>query len=115
MRDVKRYISSWIMLFLFVVYQTGIVGFSHVHVVNGVVVIHSHLFAGDDHEHTENQVASLQCLCHFECSEVPSELSLAPVERWCRLMDFDIRESKPAQSMMWAFDLRGPPSVCFAA
>lgn len=100
------------MLLLFVVYQMGVVCFPHVHVVNGVVVIHSHLFVDDSHEHTEQAVVSLQSIGHYHCTDVPECVELEEVNRWSVVYYCASIVSAPQKGMLWAFDQRGPPSVC---
>lgn len=43
---------------LFIAYLGGITLFTHSHVVNGVIIVHSHPFKGQ-HEHTEVQLETI--------------------------------------------------------
>ena len=100
------------MLLLFVVYQVGITSFVHVHIVNGVTVVHSHLTVDNEHEHTANQVASIDYICHFVCSDVPECVTLEAV-----CSEFVQRQYAEAlvsvvRIAVRAFCLRGPPAVC---
>ena len=100
------------MLLLFVVYQVGITSFVHVHIVNGVTVVHSHLTVDNEHEHTANQVASIDYICHFVCSDVPECVTLKAV-----CSEFVQRQYAEAlvsvvRIAVRAFCLRGPPAVC---
>lgn len=52
------------LLTLFVAYQVGITMFSHVHYVNGVMIVHSHP-SSDNHTHTEGQYLTLAQVSDF--------------------------------------------------
>ena len=47
------------MLTLFVAYQVSITMFTHVHYVNGVMIVHSHPSADNEHTHSESQILTL--------------------------------------------------------
>lgn len=51
---------------LFLCYQVGIIAFTHVHYVNGVMVVHSHPSGSDKHEHTATQLLLIGQLSHVE-------------------------------------------------
>lgn len=53
-------------MLLFSCYYSGISMFSHVHIVNGSSVVHSHLGGGVDHEHNDSQYAVIDILSHFQ-------------------------------------------------
>ena len=110
--SLLRVIKAWAMLLLFVVYQVGITSFVHVHIVNGVTVVHSHLTVDNEHEHTANQVASIDYICHYVCSDVPECVTLEAV---C----YELVQRHYAEALVstlpkaiCAFCLRGPPAVC---
>ena len=58
------------LLTLFLAYQVSITMFSHVHYINGVMLVHSHPASGN-HNHTEGQLLTL--------STVSSFISIEPV------------------------------------
>ena len=107
-----RMIKAWVMLLLFVTYQVGITSFVHVHIVNGVTVVHSHLMGDSEHDHTEKQVTSIVCCCHYFCADVPEAVAIAApyVER----LQVDYAEALVGEvtSEVPTFCLRGPPAVC---
>jgi hypothetical protein len=109
---LKRYIASWSMLLLFVVYQIGAVSFPHVHIINGVAIFHSHFSSDDNHEHTAKQVDSLDCICQFVCSDVPTLVSFVPLVR----SEVVVRYAEPLfaehKGSVNHFNKRGPPSIC---
>ena len=65
MRHLRKY-SAVILMLLFSCYYSGISMFSHVHIVNGSSVVHSHLGGGVDHEHSDSQYAVIDILSHFQ-------------------------------------------------
>lgn len=69
MRRVRTY-SAYILLLLFCCYYSGVSLFSHVHIINGATVIHSHLGGNSEHDHSESQHAVIELLSHFhsECA-----------------------------------------------
>jgi hypothetical protein len=110
--SLLRMIKAWVMLLLFVVYQVGVTSFVHVHIVNGVTVVHSHLLGDSEHDHTEAQVKSIELTCHYVCSDVPEAVAVAApsVER----LQADYAEALVGEvtSDVPTFCLRGPPAVC---
>lgn len=59
---------------LFITYLGGITLFTHSHVVNGVIIVHSHPFKGE-HEHTEVQLETIFYLSSFILSSLPELLT----------------------------------------
>lgn len=56
----NRYVLIPLMLLtLFVMYQVSITMFAHVHYVNGVMIVHSHPSADNEHTHTEGQILTM--------------------------------------------------------
>lgn len=56
----RRYIvAPLLLLALFLTYQVSITLFTHVHIVNGVMIVHSHPSSEKHHTHTTGQVISI--------------------------------------------------------
>lgn len=68
MRRVKRVLSSLLLLTLFTVYQAGITMFTHVHYVNGVMIVHSHPSHGK-HTHSKTEIVVINRLSSFHSLE----------------------------------------------
>ncbi len=66
------------LLLLFVSYFSGISLFTHTHVVNGVVIAHSHPFAKDKHNHSITQVLAFNKAGHFQSVEIAEFESVTP-------------------------------------
>ena len=71
-----RNILKWFLPLLFIAYLGGITLFTHSHVVNGVIIVHSHPFKGE-HSHTEAQVETIFFLSSFVASSLPTILFVA--------------------------------------
>lgn len=72
-----RNIMKWFLPLLFILYLGGITLFTHSHVINGVIIVHSHPFKGE-HEHTEVQFETIFYLSAVVSSALPELLSVAP-------------------------------------
>lgn len=69
-KNTRTWIRAASLLFLtvFVAYYAIISAYAHVHVVNGVMVVHSHPFS-DQHSHTAGQTLVLHYLTDFHSLE----------------------------------------------
>ena len=66
MKYQRRYIVIPIFLLtLFVAYQASIMHFSHIHYINGVMIVHSHPSTNNQHTHTEGQALTLAHISHW--------------------------------------------------
>lgn len=67
--EVKRLllnITRYFLPILFVSYLVSFTFFAHVHVVNGVTIVHSHPFKkGAAHEHSTVELQLIHCLSHL--------------------------------------------------
>ena len=97
------------LLALFVAYQASITMFSHIHYVNGVMIVHSHPSADNGHTHTEGQILTFANLsawmgtepvCTFLC-----EVSLSVFDTLECKRDFRFFSDKHEHSIF----LRAPP------
>lgn len=109
----RRYILIPLMLLtLFVAYQASITMFAHIHYINGVMIVHSHPSADDQHSHTETQIVTMAQVSNFLGMEPTfvtiEEISLSlfktlEYKRECRFL-FDAYLSDVS--------LRAPPVCC---
>ena len=66
----RRYIvAPLLLLALFLTYQVSITLFTHVHIVNGVMIVHSHPSSEKHHTHTTGQVISIAHLSTIQTLE----------------------------------------------
>lgn len=71
MKSLRTYLAVALLL-LFGWYYSSINMFSHVHIVNGVSVSHSHMGGGTEHGHTDSQYLLIDLLSNFQIeSAVP--------------------------------------------
>lgn len=69
-RRIKK-IMGYLLLILFLGYYGSITLFTHTHIVNGVIIVHSHPFSSGNqknpisHQHTANSFTLIQFLSHF--------------------------------------------------
>lgn len=109
MRERKYIFIPLSLLTLFVAFQTSILMFSHIHYVNGVMIVHSHPSNDAQHTHTEGQILTLAHVSHWVGIE-PSCTTLGEV---C-LSVFDMLECKRyihllADKYAHCICLRAPP------
>ena len=105
----KRYrIIAALLLLLFAHYWCGISLFTHSHVVNGVVVVHSHPYKAE-HAHTQSQIKTIFQLSTFQtlgdaspCIELPFWL----IPLWS--ITFACSYSLPRHQVTAVYT-RGPP------
>ena len=100
------------LLTLFVTYQVSITMFAHVHYVNGVMIVHSHPSADNEHTHSETQILTLAKISEWMGTE-PVFVSVDEVE----LSVFDTLEcERKARTLSDLYaaciSLRAPP-FCF--
>lgn len=109
----NRYILIPLMLLtLFVTYQVSITMFAHVHYVNGVMIVHSHPSANQEHTHSEAQILTLAQMSDWLGTE-PDFVILGEVS----LSVFDTLECERKSRMcsdlnLRSISLRAPPFYC---
>lgn len=113
--NTRAWIRTTASLFLtvFVVYYAIISAYAHVHVVNGVMVVHSHPFS-DQHTHTAGQTLVLHYLTDFHSLEASVPLFVSSPFQPAFLIDYT--EHVPT-CLLPEFDsgigLRAPPYSSF--
>ena len=108
MKRVRTY-SAFVLLVVFCCYYSGISMFSHVHIVNGSTVVHSHLGGTTEHDHSASQYAVIDILSHFESE---GAVSFCNVESpFFLLSEFCIGYYEPSHlnEAHAVHTLRGPP------
>ncbi|WP_455592999.1 hypothetical protein [Bacteroides sp.] len=110
MRSVKRVLVSLLLLTLFTTYVVSITMFTHMHYVNGVMVVHSHLYKGT-HSHTESNILIMAHFASFHSLEADVHQYEAPE----RLMLYTVEEPESISVLMGehfkVLSLRAPPSL----
>ena len=68
-----KYLIRYFLLILFLGYTAGITLFTHLHVVNGISIVHSHPFKKDiQHTHTALEFELIQMLNHYVSTNPPA-------------------------------------------
>lgn len=111
MMNSKRAYKALFLLILFCCYYSGISMFSHVHLVNGSSIVHSHLGGGNEHSHSDSQYAVIDMLSHFQ-SECAADLFSDGI-RFFLLSETAYSHDAPSlsESVCLALSLRGPPQA----
>ena len=106
-----RNILKWFLPLLFIAYLGGITLFTHSHVVNGVIIVHSHPFKGE-HSHTEAQVETIFFLSSFVASSLPAILFVASALLvLLRVLSVPAVEHIKCVLVRCGISLRAPPVV----
>lgn len=113
MRIIKNIFIAVCLLALFVAYQMSITMFSHVHYINGVMIVHSHPSDDNQHNHTETQVITLVQAASF--------IGVEPAQTWIEpviLPEFNIIETDRGVGFVSSSHtsqsrLRAPPAAFF--
>ena len=115
---INTYIR-WILPALFLFYYGGIISFTHVHVVNGVTIVHAHPYkqrdAGGLHHHSLHELQ-----LYHQLSVVSQEddaiQSLRIPPYWPLLLCLldDEKQADAKQADVVHFYLRAPPCCSFA-
>ena len=66
-----------LLLTLFITYYAMVAAFTHVHIVNGVMIVHSHPFSSP-HEHSSSQAMVLHFMTTFQSLEAEISTPLHP-------------------------------------
>lgn len=80
-------VTASLFLTIFLVYYAIVSAYAHVHVVNGVMVVHSHPFS-DQHSHTAGQTLVLHYLTDFHSLEASAPLSVESPNRSLLFIDY---------------------------
>ena len=69
MRKIRSY-SAFFLLLIFLCYYSSIRFFSHVHIVNGNSIVHSHLGGSSDHNHSDSEYTVIDILSQFQSDSI---------------------------------------------
>lgn len=107
--------SGLLMLLLFGSYSANTSLFNHKHIVDGVIVIHSHFYSGSaetpQHNHTSQQFSTISALSLFVSLAAGIVLFSFVVSRISHKIE-TIYLSHVEQSDSLYISLRAPPVLC---
>ena len=109
-KQKKKIIGALSLLVLFIMYQTSITAFTHVHYVNGVMITHSHPFHGT-HSHSQTSLLVIGHLSVFHSSGVDVYEVQHPMRPLLSML-----RAKPATptvkgEVIRTLSLRAPPAL----
>ncbi len=112
-KQTIRDIFKFFFPLLFVCYWGGITLFTHPHVVNGVIVVHSHPF-GEGHAHSKGGLETIFFLTHFDspCQDVFFHPLMAGLSLLCVFL-VPVLQAGVKPSTLQVISLRAPPSLRF--
>lgn len=101
------------LLALFLTYQVSITMFTHVHIINGVMIVHSHPSSDDHHTHTAGQVITIAHIGSYQTLEPEAGVSNVTVE--CPLLyvlGLNTNTFRAVAPHTHCVHLRAPPVYC---
>ena len=98
------------LLILFCWYYTGSNFSSHIHVMNGKSIAHSHPCASKTHSHNTQQLTAIALLTHFQSEASAAYFSSEPNPIEAPTSTTEYRSSIILNDYRCTHSLRGPPS-----
>lgn len=100
---------------LFVSYLASITLFAHIHVVNGVTIVHSHPFKKDAaHTHTTVELLLVHFLSHFVTDGAAVVFALSIFIPFLLCLLLPLRQGIQASTFRGVVSLRAPPVILFS-
>lgn len=112
MNKRKHIVTPLLLLALFLTYQVSITMFTHVHIVNGVMIVHSHPSSSKHHTHTTGQVISIAHLTAINTLAAETSTTITvdrPMLYVLKCQTIIFRAPAPHTHCI---HLRAPPSYC---
>ena len=115
MEKIKKIVAC-LFVALFMSYYAGTTLFSHLHIISGATISHSHIHADSHHDtnsgnHTEQCVTLIAQISHFEYIDFSCNFVLKPT-------DFPLQDDKFVETKHWVastylenLTLRAPPDL----
>ena len=114
MKYSSRHVRIWAicLLSVFATYYGAVMLFAHVHVVNGVMLVHSHPF-NKQHTHAGGQALTLHFLSTFSTIEPEMAHWVTPVCPVLYVLSGDMDLWHAVSPHVACIHLRAPPSSLF--
>ena len=113
MNKIKK-ITALFLLVLFAGYYGGVTLFFHTHIINGVMIVHSHFHAETHHDtqsggHTEHSITLIAQITHFDYVDFSCDCELKPLQP-CRDAACHVSTAQRGISLhLQNLSLRAPP------
>lgn len=111
LKYVRKHILPQLLIpLIFIMYISGISLFPHTHIINGNIIVHSHIYFGH-HDHTDSEIVTIEQLstCYFQENilhiDIPENISVL-LYSFAVPSTIDGKYSEHLKSET----LRGPPS-----
>ena len=98
-----------LLLTLFLTYQASITMFAHVHIVNGVMIVHSHPSQDKQHTHTAGQVITIAHLSDIQTLEPEVQTEISVFRPVLYILDYQTNTFRAKAPHTHCIHLRAPP------
>lgn len=115
MRNMCLKYLRFVLPALFIIYMGSIVSFTHVHIINGVTIVHSHPYHGDgtDHEHTGTELQLLHQLSTIQQTGTSLfDYTIVPYYAYEKEISCRTDFNYPVLTPYIDVQLRAPPASC---
>lgn len=112
MSKKKHIIAPLLLLALFLTYQVSITMFTHVHIVNGVMIVHSHPSSSKHHTHTTGQVISIAHLAVIHTLAAEAGTTITVDRPVLYVLDYQTNTFRAPAPHTHCIHLRAPPFYC---
>lgn len=99
-----------LLLTLFIAYYAMVAAFAHVHIVNGVMIVHSHPFSSP-HEHSAGQAMVLHFMTTFQSLEAEISTSIHPDYILLAVIEPETDVPFAQSDVLEGLYLRAPPAM----
>lgn len=108
----KRYIlAPLLLLSLFLTYQVSITMFAHVHIVNGVMIVHSHPSSTKHHTHTGGQIITIAQIGSYHVLEPETGVTVSVERPILYVVEYNPNTFCAVAPHTYGVHLRAPPSL----
>lgn len=114
MKQKRKIIGALSFLVLFIIYQTSITAFTHVHYINGVLITHSHPFdKANAHSHSKTSLVVIGQLSTFCSLEVDVFENQHPMRALLAVLKAEPATPTAKGDIVRVLSLRAPPAFPF--
>lgn len=108
LKRLKRITIALGLLLMFIAYEFSLTMFTHVHVVNGFLVVHSHP-SSEGHTHGAKQLITIACLHTFDSEEATTFTFSKPVDSVLCTLEREPDTVAELIAPPYSYPLRAPP------
>ena len=112
MKKARHILTPVFLLTLFLAYQVAVTAFTHVHIVNGVMIVHSHPSSNKHHTHTTGQVISIAHLSTIQTLEAAAGIPITVDRPLLYVLKYQTNTFRAKAPHTHCVHLRAPPFYC---